>query len=362
MKFSSAISLFIAAASVGGVAGCKKPVVRSYLAPKDMGGTAEAAPAPAKGGAADKARPQLTYMLPPGWEEAEPNSVSLAAFKIRNGTAEASVSITPLPNLAGREALVVNMWREQAGLPPVDDAELAKTLFPVKVGDESGQMFEVLGAKEGGAPLRIVTAFVHEADASWFYKLAGEEALVTAQKATFVEFLKTVRVHADATEPAVSGAPAGGPSSSPGSSGSSVPPSSPGSSQWAGPVPAGWQQLAPGNMQVAKFAVPAQGGAKAEVFVSVFPSDTGGLLANANRWRRQLGLPEVDQEGLKGAVSALDPAQPEAVLIDLKNEGRALLGAVVPRGGKWWFYKLLGDEPAVNAAREAFVGLAKTAP
>lgn len=356
MKFSSAIHLLLLLAGASGLAGCKKPSIRSYLAPKDMEAMAEAAPAPAGSGAAsDKARPQLTYMLPPGWEETEPNSVSLAAFKIRNGAAEAGVSITPLPNLAGREALVVNMWREQAGLPPVADAELAQTLSPVKVGDKEGQMFEVLGAKEGGAPLRIVTAFVHEADSSWFYKLAGEEALVTAQKPTFVEFLKTVRVHADATEPAPAGpAPATGVPATGAPAG--------GAPQWTGPVPAGWQQLAPGNMQVAKFAVPAQGPAKAEVFVSVFPGDTGGLLANANRWRRQIGLPEVDQDGLKGAVSPLDPALPEAVLIDLKNEGRALLGAVVPRGGKWWFFKLLGDEPAVSAAREGFVGLAKSAP
>ena len=35
------------------------------------------------------------------------------------------------------------------------------------------------------------------------------------------------------------------------------------------------------------------------------------------------------------------------------------LGAIVPRDGQWWFVKLLGDTPAVAAAREAFAAFAK---
>ena len=333
-----------------GLSSCRKPEIRVYLAPRD----APAAPAavaaperePQEGGAA-KPRPQLGYTLPPGWAEAAPNSVSIAAFAIKSGGVEANVNITPLPNLAGREALVVNMWREQAGLPPIEDAELAKTLEPVEIGGKKGQMFEVLGAFEGGKPLRIVTAFVHEADASWFYKLSGDEALVSAQKPVFVEFLKTVRIKEE-------GSPAAG--------SVDAPPSAPATSEFKWKVPEGWQTLTPGNMQVGKFAVPEKDGAKAEVFVSVFPSDTGGTLANVNRWCQQLGLPAVDDAGLASVATPLDRATPDGVLIDLKNDPRALLGAIVPRDGGWWFYKLLGDASAVGAARESFIAFAKSQP
>ena len=68
-------------------------------------------------------------------------------------------------------------------------------------------------------------------------------------------------------------------------------------------VPGQWKELPAGQMQVARFAVPDRGSAKAEVFVSVFPSDTGGSLANVNRWRRQLGLPEIQQADLTSMVS-----------------------------------------------------------
>jgi hypothetical protein len=114
-------------------------------------------------------------------------------------------------------------------------------------------------------------------------------------------------------------------------------------------------------MQAAKFSVPDKDGAKAEVTVSVFPSDTGGALANVNRWRGQVGLPAVDEAGLAGCTSPLDPALPGAVLADLKGESKSMLGAIVPRGGEWFFYKLTGDAAAVSAAREAFVSFIRTA-
>ena len=218
-----ACTLFSAA--VLSVGGCKKTEIRSYIAPKDVA-AAETPAAPAAATAA-KEKPQLEFMLPPGWEETPANSVSLASFKIKKGDAEASVNITPLPNLKGRESMVVNMWRDQAGLPPIDDAELAKTLQPVQVGDDQGQMFEVLGSKDGGKPLRIVTAFVHKPDASWFYKLAGEEALVTETKPVFVEFLKTVHSHETPAAPETTSAPP-----------APVAPA-PGASKWNGPVPEG---------------------------------------------------------------------------------------------------------------------------
>ena len=346
MKFrpQSATTIALFCTLAVGVSGCNKPQIRVYLAPKEVHAapTASTAPEPADSGPS-RPKPQLSYTLPPGWTEAPANSVSLAAFAIKDGAKEAGVNITPLPNLAGREAMVVNMWREQAGLAPIEDAELAKTLEPVEISGNKGQMFEVLGAKEGGAPLRIVTAFYHESGASWFYKLQGDEALVTAQKPAFIEFLKSVRVK-EGTAPAAET--------------TSAPPAP----EFKWKVPDGWQTLTPGNMQVGKFAVPEKDGGKGEVFVSIFPNDTGGTLANVNRWAQQLGLPAVDDAGLAKVASPLDPATPDAVLIDLKGDSRALLGAIVPRDGRWWFYKLMGDASAVGAARESFVAFAKTQP
>jgi hypothetical protein len=115
-------------------------------------------------------------------------------------------------------------------------------------------------------------------------------------------------------------------------------------------------------MQVAKFAVPARSGATGEVFVSVFPSDTGGLLANVNRWRREIGLANTDDAEVAKIVSALDPSRPEAKLIDMTNNNRRLIAAIVPRDGSYWFFKLRGDAGAVTAEKDPFIGFVKSMP
>ena len=331
--------------------GCKREEIRVYSVAKETAApTAENAtqtPTPA----ANAARPQLAYTLPAGWQDAGASSMSLANFRIKTDAGEASVNITPLASMAGQEGMIVNMWREQVGQKPLAEGELAGALTPVDVGGVQGQLFEITGTRDGQT-VRIVTAFAHRDGASWFYKLQGPEAVVAAQKPVFTEFLKTVRIK-EGSAPAAEVAQAT-PVAQPAETAAAEP-------QFKWKVPEGWQTLAAGQMQVAKFAVPAKDGAKAEVFVSVFPSESGGTLANVNRWRRQLGLDAVDEAGLKPLVSPIEGAR-GAILVDLKNEARAMLGAIVPRDGRWWFYKLMGDAPAVNAEREAFIRFVQTAP
>ncbi len=318
--------------------GCKREEIRVYSVAKEAPAPVPDAPTPA----ANTARPQLAYTLPAGWQDAGANAMSLANFRIKTDAGEASVNITPLGSMAGQEGMIVNMWREQVGQPALAEGELASALTPVEVGGEKGQLFEITGTREG-QPVHIVTAFAHRDGASWFYKLQGPEAVVAAQKPAFIGFLKTVRIKAGS-------APA-----------AEVVGSAPAAPEFKWKVPEGWQTLPAGQMQVAKFAVPAHDGAKAEVFVSVFPSESGGALANVNRWRKQLGLDAVDDEGLKALVSPIE-AVPGAILVDLKNDPKAMLGAIVPRDGRWWFYKFMGEAPAVNAEREAFVRFVQTAP
>lgn len=342
----------VAALTALSIAGCEREEIRVYTIAKEAatpaGSTEPERPSPAAGAA----RPQLAYTLPAGWEDAGGSSMSLANFRVKTDAGEASVNITPLGNMAGQESVIVNMWREQVGQKPLGDAEMAGAFTPVEIGGEKGQLFEIAGARDGQT-MSIVTAFAHRGGASWFYKLQGPEPVVTAQKPVFVEFLKTVRIKEEGA-PAIAAAPAAAPAAEVAEDAAAEP-------QFKWKVPEGWKTLAAGQMQVAKFAVPDREGAKAEVFVSVFPSESGGTLANVNRWRRQIGLDPVDEEGLKPLVSPLEAA-PGGQLIDLKNDAKAMLGAIVPRDGRWWFYKLMGDTPAVTAEREAFVRFVQTAP
>jgi hypothetical protein len=139
-------------------------------------------------------------------------------------------------------------------------------------------------------------------------------------------------------------------------------PPSPAPSQFKWAVPADWKETKPGAMQQARFTVPEKDGATAEVAVSVFPSDTGGTLANVNRWRGQLGLPPVEESGLANLVTPLPSVAPNAVLADLAHNDKRMLAAIVPRDGIWWFYKMTGGAAAVANARDAFIGFVSSKP
>jgi hypothetical protein len=324
-------------------AGCSKPEIRVYTVDKEKPAATPAPAAKAPGETPGRPRPQVTYTLPAGWKETGANSLSVVNFAIKTEAGEATVNITPLAGMQGREAVIVNMWRSQVGQSALSDEDVTKEFTPVDVAGGKGQLFEVTG-NNAGQSLRIVTAFAHVGGDSWFYKLQGGDAVVAAQKPVFVEFLKTVRIKEGSASAEVTARPPAPEKPQP---------------KWT--VPAGWQTNAPGQMQLAKFTVPAVEKAQAEVAVSVFPSDTGGTLANVNRWRRQLGLGDIDEAGLKDCTKPIEGA-PGAELVDLANGEKRLLSAIVPRDGTWWFYKLMGDAPAVNAAREDFVRFALSTP
>ena len=190
-------------------AGCNRSGVRVSLEPREL----PALPAPATEdsgprptAASQKPRPKFTWTLPAGWTETGPGQMSVASFKVQgNGNeGDASVSITPLPNMSGKEDAIVNMWRSQVGAPPLSDEEAAKALSPVDVGGEKGLLFDVSGTSDG-KPFRIVTAMVNTPAASWFYKLSGDEALVAAQRPAFLEFLKSVHMQPQEQEQAPEG-------------------------------------------------------------------------------------------------------------------------------------------------------------
>ena len=333
------------------LAACGREDVKVYRVAKEEAPGPSAATMPDGHPTLGAATPQLSWTLPAGWQQLEAGQMNLAAFSIAGAEGkQAQVAVTPLRGLAGKEVLVVNMWRQQIGLSELPEAEAMKELADVDIGGDAGKMFDMAGKSATGAAMRIVTAMVHRGDTSWFFKLQGDDELVTAQKPNFIAFLKSVKFG----EVAV---PASLPDGHPNIAGNESAASPPAASQsglptW--PVPADWKAVAPGAMQVAKFSVPEVSGAKADVTISVFPSSTGGTLANVNRWRRQIGLPPVDEAGLAPLVKPLDEKIPDALLADVSNNGRRLVGAIVPAGGQWYFYKLLGDDAAVAPQKTAF--------
>ncbi len=321
--------------------------------------------------ATPRAMPKVTYTTPEGWKEAGVGEMRVAGFTIAgtNGQA-AQVAVTPLPGMAGKENLIVNMWRQQVGLSELSEADAGKELAAVDIGGEPGKMFDMAGKSPAGATIRIVTAMAHKGEMSWFYKLQGDDELVTAQKPNFVAFLKSVKVE----EPAM---PAALPSGHPpigggGMSGSGMPgavtTAAPPAPRTGGPtwtVPTGWQEISGGQFLFAKFLIAGEGDAKAAVNVSSSAGDGGGLTANINRWRAQLGQGPWSEAELQKNTQEIEVTGGKGTYVELSgtdsstDKPATTLGVKVVRSGSTWYYKLMGEPKLVAAQKDNFLAFVK---
>ena len=120
-------------------------------------------------------------------------------------------------------------------------------------------------------------------------------------------------------------------------------------------APASWQAKAPGSIRKGSYTIAGDGGATADLAITAFPGAVGGLLANVNRWRGQVGLPPIVESQLPSSLDHLDVNGFQVEIVSLTGSGNSLLGAIVPHLGQTWFFKLLGPEAIVTREKPAFL-------
>jgi hypothetical protein len=261
----------------------------------------------------------------------------------------------------------VNRWRRELALEPVGAGDIVSQ--PVTVDSSEGKLYDMAGQ----SARTVVAVIPHNGD-SWFIKLRGDTPTVTAAKPVFLEFLKSVHFGGKGGEAALIGGPSAGadPHAGLGLQGAPVPPNAAASPEAASAapkwsVPAQWAETTPRSTMIFKsFAAAGDAGAKAEITVSFLQGEGGGVLANVNRWRGQLGQPPVDQDQLDGVAELLTTAEGQATLVDFvgsdakTGQPARLVAAIVPHGGQTWFYKLMGNGKVVGGQKDSFVQFVKT--
>jgi hypothetical protein len=126
-------------------------------------------------------------------------------------------------------------------------------------------------------------------------------------------------------------------------------------------LPSGWKETAGTGMRLATWTPP--GGLKTEGTVVSLPGDSGGDLANVNRWRGQIGLPPTDEAGMKASRTTVASKAGPVAVYDITSEGESktrLIAAVVKTGDTTWFFKLMGDAGATESARAGFLAIMKS--
>lgn len=160
---------------------------------------AGAAPQAAPGSMAGTAVPTaqgsgLEWTAPAAWPAKPLSAMRKGSYAVHGAGGDADLSITAFPGDVGGELANVNRWRGQVQLPPIDDAGLAGAVERRQV---HGLAIAVVDCGTPGGQ-RILGAMVPFGGATWFFKLAGPDAVVEGAKPGFLNFLETIRPAAPA--------------------------------------------------------------------------------------------------------------------------------------------------------------------
>ncbi|MBL9134947.1 MAG: hypothetical protein JNK85_03720 [Verrucomicrobiales bacterium] len=344
--------------------GCQREEIAAYDAPKDQPASPSPHGAHGSGDMSQSAmsappRPGIRWSsLPEGWTSTGASGMRAATFSIVSAAgAKADLAVIPLPGTGGSDLDLVNLWRSQLALPPITEAELASHTDTTTVSGQPVKLFSIVGTESSDATAaanQILVAALRRDGSTWFFKLGGPAEMVASQRESLKAFLGSVEFTPPeaATESVASAAPSSGSPSGP-------------KATWE--IPEGWKPVAAPQMVHSKWSAPADAAGSADVTVSVFPGEAGGLLPNLNRWRSQVGLGPAPDAELNPMVGNLEISGGQGTLVDFQGQspesGNAirLVGAVVKKDGNSWYYKILGPPAAVEAHRAAFVKLIQTA-
>jgi hypothetical protein len=269
----------------------------------------------------------------------------------------ADISVVAMGGGAGGELENVNRWRDQIGLEPATEADLAGLRSIIPAGNRQVVVYELDGKKavlDGKYAARTLAAILPAGEMTVFFKITGENALVAEQKPQFLAWLKSVDTGGGGGEsvPEASSAAPAAPAASTGSSGSVAGGGADGLPNWQ--VPSGWKAAGPKPMRLASFDIPDAAG-NGDISISKLAGDGGGLLANVNRWRGQVGLAPLEASALSANSKAVATAGGDnGTWVELVGSEKTILGAIVVRGDVSWFFKMTAPAAVAARNREAF--------
>lgn len=150
-------------------------------------------------------------------------------------------------------------------------------------------------------------------------------------------------------------APGAGPGAAPGMAGGGPGMEAPASTALAWTDPPGWTRQAGAGMRVASYKLPGD----VEVTVISLSGAAGGDLPNLNRWRGQMGLPEI--ASMDGATTTQKTPLGSARMVEFDGAGaqagRRMVAAMLTEGSVSWFFKMTGPAGAVAKAKPGLLQL-----
>lgn len=129
-------------------------------------------------------------------------------------------------------------------------------------------------------------------------------------------------------------------------------------------APSHWLDQGPSGMRRGSFQVPGDGDATADLSIIAFPGDAGGMAANINRWRGQVGLASVSPEEVQAGIEHTDTDYMHVDLVTMTGQlggvPTRIDGAIFNNAGESWFIKFMGPAEIVAAESNNFRAFVKT--
>jgi hypothetical protein len=306
---------------------------------------ASSMPGSARGATTAAPNPGIDFDVPDDWQRKPATTMRLASFTAP-GDVDVSLTVLGGGSLQGN----VDRWREQMGLPPVDEAGLNALPRAKAFGRDDAVIVDLVGRYVGGttpiADARMLAAVAAHEGRFVFVKMTGERAAVDAARASFVAFVESLR---GSTPPAAPGgaAPGGVPTGSVISGGATS-----GAGRLAWRAPAGWSTGAARELRVV--TLHPGGDTSTHAYLVILGGEAGGVAANFARWCGQVGASELDAAALD-ALPRIQMLGASVSLLESYGPKEGVVGAVARLGGDSLFAKLTGPKDAVRAARDGFV-------
>lgn len=247
------------------------------------------------------ADPSLTWKVPANWKEDRGNPNRVATLS-PEGVGKPEIAISRLPAVGAALKPNVDRWRRiDLGLGPISGAGLAKAASKRKVGEVEITVVDMRGPG------------------------------VTRPD----DKMHPPRGNAKAPAP---------------------PPRDPGKAPLTYKVPPGWREVPSSSPIVAASLAVSDGDKMARMLATPLRGAMpGGLLANINRWRGEVGLGNLDEaEMLKLPMRSQRIGDSDGRLLELAGKDEHSHVAWVQRKGTTWFFKFRGPAAVIERHKGAF--------
>jgi hypothetical protein len=127
--------------------------------------------------------------------------------------------------------------------------------------------------------------------------------------------------------------------------------------------PEGWTEQPASGFRAGSFLSGEKDGERADISVVTLSGPAGGMLANVNRWRGQIGLGAIDAAALELLLQPIEVAGEKGTILEMageqppegKTKPQRTVAAIVEHEGASWFFKMTGEDSVVAAEKPAFI-------